>query len=121
MSCSIVSMTNVGQKFIIKGGPRNTYMCRKAITCTCDSNTPNPGRTWELGCWGEEGEQELLWGQNVEVCYTCESENGCIFDYCDVKLFQYTTIEQIPCTALDGNDCKCPKNPDLETVDNPCG
>lgn len=113
MSCSIVSMTNVGGPYIISGGPRKTHPCRMSKTCTC----PN-GRTWELGCWGEEGEQEVLWGQDIEICYSCQSQGGCTFDYCEVKAFKYNETQQIKCNALD--DCDCPNDPDTGTVNNPC-
>jgi hypothetical protein len=120
MSCKLISIKPIGEKYEGKPEKGDEFFehCREYINCTC----PN-GRTYELGCHGVKGYKITRWLQDTEFCYDCVSENGCAFQYCTEKTVKLeNTKEDFPCNAKDSNDCRCPKNPDLEIADpNPCG
>lgn len=120
MSCSLISMTDVGPKYPHASNTQ-TSPCRQELQCLCGPNTDHPNRSYTIGCWGQEGDTVTRWLQDVEFCYECESEEGCIFTYCEIRIMDMgITVDVHPCDALDGNDCKCPQYPNLEIVNSPC-
>ena len=130
MSCSIISITNIGSKYATPprpngsepGGTRSdSWPCYTTKTCTCGPSTDYPDRTYTIGCRGREGYEITEWLQDIEICYECESENGCTFSYCDNKTLNMgETRVDFPCDALNSDNCKCPNNPNIEIVNSPC-